>query len=74
MADETPDLRDEYRGHQTIAIVVSFAVLSLSTVLLRCYTRFFLLKAHGLDDIFIVIAMVSIYKIHLFGIADTLTR
>jgi hypothetical protein len=60
MAGETRDLENEYRGHQTIAIVVAFAALSLSTVVLRCYTRFFLLKGHGLDDIFIVIAMVSI--------------
>ncbi|KAK2761722.1 hypothetical protein FQN54_001550 [Arachnomyces sp. PD_36] len=58
MAGENPDLENEYRGHQTIAIVVSFTALALLTVILRCYTRFFLLKGHGLDDIFIVIAML----------------
>ncbi|PGH12853.1 hypothetical protein AJ80_06562 [Polytolypa hystricis UAMH7299] len=47
------------RGHQTVIIVVVFTSMSFITVFLRCITRFGILKAHGPDDILILVAMLS---------------
>jgi len=53
------DVTDKSRGYQTVAIVVAFTTFSLITVILRCITRFGILKARGMEDVLIVIAMVS---------------
>ncbi|KAK2737069.1 hypothetical protein FQN55_001281 [Onygenales sp. PD_40] len=49
----------ETRGHQTITIVIIFTILALIAVALRGITRFWILKSHGWDDIFIGIAMIG---------------
>ncbi|KAL6703682.1 hypothetical protein ACN47E_009456 [Coniothyrium glycines] len=47
------------RGTQAVAISSAFTGLSTIAVVLRLYTRFFLIKCPGLEDYMILIAMLS---------------
>ncbi|PGH07547.1 hypothetical protein AJ79_06217 [Helicocarpus griseus UAMH5409] len=63
MADHIPDPNlplppNESRGGQTIAIVITFAILALTAVIFRGITRFIILKNYGWDDFFIGFAML----------------
>jgi hypothetical protein len=59
----TPPLTAEYIAYTNashiLGVVGSFFTLAAIVVLLRCYTRFFVLKTFGRDDWAVVVAMVS---------------
>jgi hypothetical protein len=46
------------RGRQAIEISTTFTVLALVIVLLRLYTRFFIVRYAGIEDYFIALAIV----------------
>lgn len=43
-----------------VAAMVAFLVVNLVVVLLRCYVRLWLVKAYGIDDVFLLLAYVSL--------------
>jgi hypothetical protein len=48
-------------NHEKISlslVTYLFLVLSIVLTLLRCYTRFYLLKSHGLDDVLSICSLV----------------
>lgn len=47
------------RGPQLMAVDISFAVMALIACLLRVFTRLYMVKAFGLDDVLMVISTVS---------------
>ena len=46
---------------QVLAIVITFPTLALATVILRLYTRFFIIKNPSREDACIAIAMVCFH-------------
>jgi hypothetical protein len=46
-----------------LGVVGTFFTLAAIVVLLRCYTRFFILKSFGRDDWAVLVAMVSAMSI-----------
>ncbi|PNH44913.1 hypothetical protein VD0004_g2861 [Verticillium dahliae] len=48
----------ENRGPTLQAVAVSLLVAAIISILLRCYVRIFLIKNFGVDDYFMVVAMV----------------
>jgi hypothetical protein len=59
-----PPITAEYIAYNNsshiLGVVGSFFTLAAIVVLLRCYTRFFILKTFGRDDWAILVAMVSV--------------
>lgn len=49
----------ENRGPTLQAVAVSLLVAATISILLRCYVRIFLIKNFGVDDYFMVVAMVN---------------
>ena len=47
------------RGEQSIVIAASFTAIAIIVVLLRIYTRLFMVRATGIEDYFIVAATVK---------------
>ena len=58
--DEIERLRAESKRPTAYGIVISFTILSFILVCMRMTTRFFIIKNPGLEDYFIVVAMVII--------------
>ena len=46
------------RGEQSIAIAAAFAAIAIVVVVLRIYTRLYMVRATGIEDYFIVAATV----------------
>ncbi|EGX93830.1 integral membrane protein, putative [Cordyceps militaris CM01] len=46
----------ENRGPELLGINITFCIITCSIVLLRCYTRAFIVKAFGVDDWIIILA------------------
>jgi hypothetical protein len=49
------------RGQQAVNISVAFTVLATITVVLRLWTRFFIVRFPGIEDYFITLATVRIH-------------
>ena len=47
------------RGEQSIVIAASFTAITIFVVLLRIYTRLFMVRATGIEDYFTVAATVK---------------
>lgn len=47
------------RGQQAFDVSVAFTVLAFVSVTLRLYTRWFIVRAPGIEDHFIIVATVS---------------
>jgi hypothetical protein len=47
------------RGEQSIVIAASFTAMTIIVVLLRIYTRLFMVRATGIEDYFTVAATVK---------------
>lgn len=47
------------RGQQAFDVSVAFTVIAFISVVLRLYTRWFLVRAPGIEDHLIIVAMVS---------------
>jgi hypothetical protein len=54
------------RGRSLIVIDTLLPSISLIVVLLRCYTRTFIKKWFGLDDVFILLALVLLFCPQLY--------
>lgn len=48
----------ETRGPSLIILVSLFFLIAAFVVLVRCYTRWYITKSFGADDVFIMVAMV----------------
>lgn len=48
------------RGYQLVLISIIFTAGAFTVVLVRCWTRFLYTKHYGVDDFFIILAMVSV--------------
>lgn len=53
-------LDDNPRGRQAIDVSSAFTGIALITVLLRLYTRFFLVRCAGVEDYMVTLAMVCV--------------
>ena len=51
---------DEGRGHRLLVVGSIFATISTVTILSRLFTRTMVVKALGLDDLFINLGAVSV--------------
>lgn len=49
----------ENRGPQLLGVNIALSIITCSVVLLRCYTRAFIVKAFGADDWIMILATVS---------------
>jgi hypothetical protein len=58
-------LSDNPRGKQAVEISAVFTGLALVIVLLRLYTRFFLIRCVGIEDVGIALAMVGTILYHI---------
>ena len=58
------DGRDNPRSKQAFDVSVAFTVLATLSVSLRLYTRWFIVRAPGIEDYLIAIATV---RLHLFS-------
>jgi hypothetical protein len=63
-------INPEYIGYQLVAVSVVFASMSTVVVALRLYTRKFLVKSLGWDDLWISLAWVSFSKTHFLIVAS----
>lgn len=57
----------ENRGPELLAVNIVFCSLTGIIVLLRCYTRVFIVKAFGTDDWIMLLAMVYIPLLEVIG-------
>jgi hypothetical protein len=59
----TPNYKDPVtRGSALIVINYTLAIITFIIVALRLYTRLFIIRWFGLDDVFIILALVSTNK------------
>lgn len=58
----------ENRGPELLAVNIVFCVLTGIIVLLRCYTRVFIVRAFGTDDWIMLAAMVYIPLLEVNGL------
>lgn len=65
------DDKDNPRGRQAFDVSVAFTVLAFISVALRLYTRWFIVRAPGIEDHLIIVATV---RIQLVGHHQTLTE
>lgn len=54
------DGKDNPRGKQALDVSVAFTVLATISVSLRLYTRWFIVRAPGIEDYLIAVATVRI--------------
>lgn len=55
------DGKDNPRGKQAFDVSIAFTVLAIISVALRLYTRWFIVRAQGIEDHLIAVATVSIH-------------
>lgn len=55
------------RGPQLLSVNIAFGIVAVITVLLRSYTRVFVVKAFGPDDWFMAVATVCGKYSHLLA-------
>lgn len=58
LAQWIPAMTVEGRSEAIILVTVSVLALSTLTVILRCYTRLYIVRAFGWDDTIMITAMV----------------
>lgn len=64
------DGRDNPRGKQAFDVSVAFTVLATVSVTLRLYTRWFIVRAPGIEDYLIAVATVRIHSSKQLSIDD----
>lgn len=59
----TMALHNNPRGRQAVYVTTIFTAIAALTVGLRLYTRFLIVRSAGVEDYFVLLAMVSILEI-----------